>query len=383
MMTKDFVKVDKWGECLWGIDENGTLFINEGEAADLAGENAPWYDDRESITEVSTIGNISFPEAASLAGLFRGCRNLEKADLSGFNTSNVKDMSYMFEACINLEELDLSSFNTLSCSNMKGMFGNCIDLKNILLGEAFSTSGDGTTDAGKLAIKEENKYRRARVISVDGFKVRYHDENGDVIEKKSVPNFRYVVENDLFKSEDENTKFLGWSTEPNAGGSFIRSGQELRSVSGDIDFYCVRAHAPKLGPVESVRPFSFGEQIPFALPEIESKNAPEVTGFLEISPDGSEGSWIAIERDTILPVSCDGYYLRLHASNVVGAAVSEPVKLHIRKANVNMSSVRWTEQDDMVYNGEPKKVWVEGLPEGVEATYSGNVATEAGTYKAT
>ena len=136
MMTKDFVKVDKWGECLWGIDENGTLFINEGEAADLAGENAPWYDDRESITEVSTIGNISFPEAASLAGLFRGCRNLEKADLSGFNTSNVKDMSYMFEACINLEELDLSSFNTLSCSNMKGMFGNCIDLKNILLGVA-------------------------------------------------------------------------------------------------------------------------------------------------------------------------------------------------------------------------------------------------------
>ena len=380
-MNEDFVKVDKWGECLWGIDENGTLFINEGEAADLAGADSPWHEYRAYIREANTIGNITFPEGTSLAGLFRGCRNLRKADLSGFDTSNVKDMSSMFEACVNLEELDISSFNTLGCSNMSGIFGNCVSLKNILLGEAFSLTGDGTTNAGKLAVKEENKYRRARVISVDGFKVRYHDEKGNVSEKKTVPNYRYVVEDDMFAA-DEDSKFLGWTTEPDGGGDFVKAGQEIPSVEGDMDLYSVRAYAPRLGTPEPVRPFSFGERIPFKLPEIESVNAPEVTGMLEISPDGSEDSWVPIEHDSILPVSCDGYLLRLRASNIVGDTVSEPVKLHINKANIDMSSVRWVEQDDMVYNGEPKRVWVEGLPEGMEATYSGNMATEAGTYTA-
>lgn len=42
-MTNDFVKVDQWGQCLWGIDENGVLFLNEGEAASIDGV-APWAD---------------------------------------------------------------------------------------------------------------------------------------------------------------------------------------------------------------------------------------------------------------------------------------------------------------------------------------------------
>ena len=70
-MTREFEKVGKWGECLWGIDENGTLFINEGLAADIIPHNSPWEEFKDEIREVSTIGKITFETGTSLAGLFK------------------------------------------------------------------------------------------------------------------------------------------------------------------------------------------------------------------------------------------------------------------------------------------------------------------------
>ena len=382
-MTNDFVKVDQWGQCLWGIDENGVLFLNEGEAASIDGA-APWADVRTDIREVSTIGTITFPDGASLAGLFKGCKNLVKADLSGFDTSNVRDMSSMFEACVKLEELDLTTFNTLRCTDMTGMFSKCARLTNILLGESFSIDGDGTTSCDKLAIKEESRYRRARVIAAEGFKVRYHSGTAadQVIEKQTVPNYRYVIEDQLFDLSEPNAGFIGWSTDPDMEGAVYKPGKVLEAVDEDMDLYALWAYAPKIGKISEIEPFVFGEKIPFELPEIQSLNDPDVTGYLEISPDGEEGNWTAVARDAILPVSCDGYLLRLHASNSIGETVSNPVRLSISRANIDMSSVRWAEQEDMVYDGEPKRVWVEGLPQGIEPVYTGNMATEAGTYTA-
>lgn len=139
---------------------------------------------------------------------------------------------------------------------------------------------------------------------------------------------------------------------------------------------------PRIGAFSDIPTFVFGEKIPFELPEIESGDGSDVTGYLEISPDGEDGSWTYIDRDIILPVSCDGYLIRLHASNNAGEAVSNPVRIHIEKATVDMSRVRWVESVDMVYDGKPKSVWIEGLPEGIEPSYTGNEATDAGTYVA-
>ena len=383
-MTKDFVKVDQWGECLWGIDENGVLFLNEGTASSLDDGKSPWDEVKADIREVQTTGHITFPDGASLAGLFKGCKNLVKADLSGFDTSNVTDMSSMFEACPHLAELDLTSFNTLACRNMSRMFANCSSLTSMLIGESFSTTGDGSTDCGKLAIKEESKYRRARTISVEGFKVRYHsiEHPSEMVEKQTVPNYRYVVEDLLFDAPEEGAGFVGWNTSKDADGALYKPGQELPAVEEDLDLYAIWAYAPRIGEIKNVEPFVFGEQIPFELPVIESVNDPDISGYLEVSPTGEEGSWTPIAHDAVLPVAYNGYLLRLHASNSVGETVSKPVRLSIERATIDMSQVRWAEDDDMVYNGEPKHVWVEGLPAGIEPIYTGNMATEAGTYTA-
>lgn len=387
-MAGNFIKVGKWGECLWGIDENGNLLIDGGLAEDLGDEGSPWKGFEDSIRSVVATNSVIFPDGTSLAGLFRGCRKMVKGDLSGFDTTNVARMDSMFEGCANLSELDISSFDTRGCSDMSRMFAQCAKLDDILLGDGFSTEGDGSTDCGRLAVKEYGKYRKARPISVEGFKVFYHSNFGgeaeEVVEERhTVPNSVYPVETPMFDKPDESWSFMSWNILPDGSGAVIPAGAEIESVDRDLDLYAVWGHAPKIGEVIEPPAFSFGETIPFELPDIISVNDPEVTGYLEISENGEEGTWRAINHNAILPVSCDGYLLRLHAANSVGEAVSNAVKLSINRANIDVSGVRWAETDDMTYDGSVKKVWLEGLPEGVVPKYIGNEGVEAGTYTAT
>jgi len=383
-MDNNFVKVGKWGECLWGINESGGLFINEGLAASMTEEVVPWIEVTSLITSANTIGTVTFPDRASLSGLFRGCKNMVTADLSGFSTGNVTDMSSMFEGCANLRELDISSFDTRRCSNMYRMFSKCPKLEEILLSQDFNTEGDGTTHCDRLAVKEYGKYRKAKPIYSEGFRVIYHSNLGDgrMEEARTVPGSRYVVEDPMFVAPEDKAEFVSWNTDPDAKGAYYRPGKTVDDLDEDLDLYAVWAWAPVIKKSPHIRAFTYGERIPFEVPEIESKNDPEVTGYLEISETGEEGTWKVINHNTILPVSCSGWLVRLHASNSVGDTVSDPVKLNIKKANIDVSGIRWVESDSMVYDGTPKEVHIEGLPDTIEPRYEGNTATDAGTYTA-
>ena len=61
--------------------------------------------------------------------MFEGCSSLQSIDLSSFNTTNVKDMSYMFYKCSSLQSINLSSFNTTNVKEMWRMFYGCSSLK--------------------------------------------------------------------------------------------------------------------------------------------------------------------------------------------------------------------------------------------------------------
>lgn len=384
-MAGNFIKVGKWGECLWGIDENGNLLIDRGRAVSLGSQGAPWAGFEDTITAVVATREVSFTDGASLSGLFKGCRKMQKADLSGFITGNVARMDSMFEGCANLSEIDLSSFDTNNCSDMSSMFAQCAKLDDILLGDGFSTKGNGSTDCGRLAVKDYGKYKKAKPISVEGFKVTYHSNSDgeDILEERhTVPGFTYVVEDLMFDRPDERASFMAWNTKADAEGRSIAPGTGIDAIDRDLDLYAVWGRVPEIGTLSEPAPFTYGEIIPFELPEIISENDPAVTGYLEISETGEEGSWQAIRHDALLPAEYSGYYLRLHASNSIGEAVSNPVRLTIKKANIDTSGVRWAEEDDMTYDGSVKRVWLEGLPEGIEPEYEGNEATDAGTYTA-
>ena len=61
--------------------------------------------------------------------MFSGCSSLQSINLSSFNTTNVKNMSFMFFKCSSLQSIDLSSFNTTNVKNMTLMFYECSSLK--------------------------------------------------------------------------------------------------------------------------------------------------------------------------------------------------------------------------------------------------------------
>ena len=66
-----------------------------------------------------------------MSWMLGGCRRLESLNVSGWDTSNVEDMTAMFRNCINIRSLDLSCWNVSNVKNMGWMFYNCYKLKSL------------------------------------------------------------------------------------------------------------------------------------------------------------------------------------------------------------------------------------------------------------
>ena len=86
-------------------------------------------------------------KATSLAGMFQGCAALQSLNLNNFNASSATDLSDMFRDCINLVTLDLDGFTINTTNNkfvdMNSMFRACEKLKgknNVLDLSSFNTS---------------------------------------------------------------------------------------------------------------------------------------------------------------------------------------------------------------------------------------------------
>ena len=95
---------------------------------DAATETAYYYSESEKIF-LNENCNSMFSD--DIFGNY-GSNNLEEIELTGFDTSRVKDMNLMFSYLKNLTQLDLSSFDTSNVTNMWRMFWGSeklVDLK--------------------------------------------------------------------------------------------------------------------------------------------------------------------------------------------------------------------------------------------------------------
>ena len=80
------------------------------------------------------IQNLDVSLLENLNSLFHGIIDeVESLDLSGWKTSNAKDMSWMFYSCSNLKSLDLSGWDTSNVEDMSAMFCYCRSLKSLNL----------------------------------------------------------------------------------------------------------------------------------------------------------------------------------------------------------------------------------------------------------
>ena len=151
------------------------------EAKEEDERKLPWEEYKKDITTV-IIGSPFDPVTASPSDFvvpyytshwFCGLDRLKSVDLSGLDTSYVKDFSFMFDGCTELsdaadagllamdaattlegmfrdctrlKEIDISALNTAKVTSMKDMFLNCCDLEKVVLGE-ISTAKVETMEA--------------------------------------------------------------------------------------------------------------------------------------------------------------------------------------------------------------------------------------------
>ena len=83
-----------------------------------------------SIIEIN-LGKLDFALSNNFSYMFYGCNNLEKLDVSYFNTNNSKSFEGMFYKCSKLKEINVSKFKTTNCENINSMFSCCSSLESI------------------------------------------------------------------------------------------------------------------------------------------------------------------------------------------------------------------------------------------------------------
>ena len=98
-----------------------------------------FINDIEVSTTVKEIKLIGGTSVTTCEGLFSGCNDLRRVDLSCLDTQKVTSMRNMFRRCFNLEELNLENLDTSSVHDMRCMFGQCVKLKSLNL-SSFNTS---------------------------------------------------------------------------------------------------------------------------------------------------------------------------------------------------------------------------------------------------
>lgn len=91
-----------------------------------------------NCTSIDTTG-FDTSEVTNMSYMFEGCKKITKLDLSGFNTDKVNNMSDMFSYCSELVDLDVSKFDTSEVRDMSGMFEYCYELTNLDV-SGFNTS---------------------------------------------------------------------------------------------------------------------------------------------------------------------------------------------------------------------------------------------------
>ena len=108
----------------WKVTDDGELIIGNGteqtfEYRDsIRGWDYPWYQETDKIKTVRFDGKVK--ANGSIARMFKGI-SVDTIDFSGFDTSNVTDMTGMFLNA-EIDSLDMTGLNTTNVTDMSALF---------------------------------------------------------------------------------------------------------------------------------------------------------------------------------------------------------------------------------------------------------------------
>lgn len=100
------------------MDSAGNVVVRPADGVSgTLGYSVDWPDGMRSVCFEGSVSAKS-----TMCSLFLGCAELESADLSSLDASDVKDMSLMFKDCSSLAPLDLTGFGAVAASDTSSMF---------------------------------------------------------------------------------------------------------------------------------------------------------------------------------------------------------------------------------------------------------------------
>ena len=355
--------------------------------------------------EALDISSFDTSGVTDMSCMFFNCRRLEKIDVSGFDVSSAVNMDNMFMYCSSLKCLDLSGFDTVDTANMKDMFKGCEALSSVTTGERFDFHADSETgcslpdargadgrekllwirasdgeaaEAGEISSCQQETY----YIRGSRFTVTYEANGGtgsmtgdpQRFEAESTPEIEECGFRPL-----PGYVFREWNTERDRSGTSYSPGEKIQPLCGDVVLYAVWAAPPTIARPDRPAALTYGSRPDLRFPYVESNNGEITCRGIEISRDGS--SWEEYDTDTVPAASDDGCLIRYYATNFAGTSYTDPVRITVNRGHYDMSRVSWNTRR-FTYDGTARTVVLTGLPEGLEAEYHGNEATEAGVYTA-
>ena len=137
----------------------------------------------KKLKEIKGMDKFNTINLTTTYAMFQFCTEIEKIDLSGFDTSNVTNMSYMFNKCKKLKEIKgLNTFITKNVKDMARMFNECSELENLVL-TSFETPN--VTNFSSMF----NKCNNLKYLNLLNFEVNGTTKNMFGFENKNTCNF--------------------------------------------------------------------------------------------------------------------------------------------------------------------------------------------------
>ena len=124
------------------------------------------------------------------------------------------------------------------------------------------------------------------------------------------------------------------------------------------------------------------ENVHWVLPEDLSYDGQEKEVHLEGLPEGVTAEYVGNTATEVGQYTAAATY-RFDEDNYMPPQPAEKLEWTITKGKYHMSDLGWSYMEAFTYDGQPKQVRLEGLPDGTTPYYSGADAVNAGTYVAT
>jgi surface protein len=123
--------------------------------------------------EELNVSNFNTSKVKNMTWMFYNCKSLKKLNLASFDTSNVESMGSMFEWCESLTELDISNFNTSKVKETSGMFSCCLNITNIYISNKWNTSSVTSSRSMFFRCPKLPNYNPNYNMFSDYYKVEY------------------------------------------------------------------------------------------------------------------------------------------------------------------------------------------------------------------